>query len=89
MSSLLFLFPLLSPLCFSYCNSSLAAGYEEKTCTNNEIVYVNLAMMTWECNTDDDRCPGAFHVGCQSDSAASSLGLGLASLALVFFSALI
>merc|ERR1711874_257564 len=56
-----------------YCNSSLAGGFEQITCTNpSEIVYVNLAMMTWECNVDDGRCPGAFHVGCQSDPTTTT-----------------
>ena len=59
----------MSSLDSSYCNSTLAPpGYDEITCPNpNEIVYVNLAKMSWECGVDDERCPGAFHVGCQSD----------------------
>ena len=63
---------ILSLYC-SLCDSSLPGGYEKITCSNpSEIVYVNLAMMTWECNVDDGRCPGAFHVGCQSDLTTST-----------------
>merc|ERR1712150_255618 len=56
-----------------YCDSTLATGYQEITCSDpNEIVYVNLALNTWECNVDDGRCPGAFHVGCHSDSTTTT-----------------
>ena len=44
--------------------------YETKTCEDGRIVYVNHASNNdtwlWMCGPDDGRCPGAFHVGCDS-----------------------
>merc|ERR1712168_550960 len=56
-----------------YCNSTLPNGFDEITCSNpNEIVYVNLAQMSWSCAADDGRCPGAFHVGCETTTTTTT-----------------
>ena len=50
--------------------------YETKTCDDGRIVYVNHASDSdtwlWMCGPDDGRCPGAFHVGCDSESGGLS-----------------
>merc|ERR1711970_685573 len=50
-----------------YCDGSIDGGYVETTCNDTDIVYVNMVDHTWSCGEDDNRCPGAFHVGCQED----------------------
>merc|ERR1711935_1078349 len=50
-----------------YCKTGAADDYEEETCGEGQIVYVDLTDNSWACGDDDGRCPGAFHVGCQDD----------------------
>merc|ERR1719309_381698 len=46
---------------------------QEISCNKtNEIVYVNLHDHSWSCGENDNRCPGAFHVGCQPDPTSPS-----------------
>jgi len=51
-----------------YCDSNAEGGFMEQECQGNQIVYVNMADLTWSCDVDDGRCPGSFHVGCEQDS---------------------
>jgi len=51
-----------------YCNSTDLTQHVDKECPEGEIVFVNMVDHTWECKADDNRCPGAFHVGCQDDT---------------------
>merc|ERR1719154_503195 len=54
-----------------YCEAN--DQFEEISCTNEtEIVYVDLTDNSWKCGPDDNRCPGAFHVGCQPDTTTTT-----------------
>merc|ERR1712142_195055 len=52
-----------------YCNSE--TNSTDIACGEGEIVYVNLNDNSWHCDVNDNRCPGAFHVGCQPDPTSS------------------
>jgi len=55
------------------CDSSLELGYEDITCSNtSEIIYVDLLTYETSCGPDDGRCPGAFKVGCDTDTSTES-----------------
>jgi len=54
-----------------YCNDD-DGGFEEINCPDGEIVYVDMATFSWSCDVDDNRCPGAFHVGCQEDGTTTT-----------------
>ena len=47
-----------------YCNARGEVN-ETKTCPAGEIVMINVATQSWSCGADDQRCPGAFSVGCE------------------------
>jgi len=47
-----------------YCNGRGEVN-ETKTCPAGEIVMINVATQSWSCGADDQRCPGAFSVGCE------------------------
>merc|ERR1711892_87506 len=55
-----------------YCDSTVDGGFEEISCPDGEIVYVDMATFSWSCDVDDNRCPGAFHVGCQEDGTTTT-----------------
>jgi len=43
--------------------------YEEFTCEEeDEIIMVDMTNLRFSCGKDDTRCPGAFHVGCNTDT---------------------
>ena len=51
-------------LLYRKCNSDAPNDYTEYNCTDGQIVHVNLVNFKVTCGEDDNRCPGAFHVGC-------------------------
>merc|ERR1712062_495137 len=54
------------------CNSDAPNGYDEYNCTDGQIVHVNLVNFKVSCGEDDNRCPGAFHVGCDQPSTSTT-----------------
>ena len=43
---------------------------EDINCHEGEIIMVDLVTFDITCGADDDRCPGAFSVGCDTDTEA-------------------
>jgi len=54
------------------CDSSLSEGYEDIFCYNETIIYVDLLTYETSCGPNDGRCPGAFKVGCDTDTSTQS-----------------
>ena len=45
---------------------------EDINCSEGEIIMVDLVTFDISCGADDGRCPGAFSVGCDTDTTTTT-----------------